>query len=134
MAPNPRSDPDTTTVLPQSGRREVVEKRLGWSEVLLFFWIGFAAVAYAYGLRAAVVWCAPIAAALGLFWLTSGGIIRGAQRWLTSLLPTMQLFVLWPSLTLAWQMGCTPTQGTAKLALIALPVVLSAMIGSRSAF
>jgi outer membrane protein OmpA-like peptidoglycan-associated protein len=108
-----------------------MEAGLGWAQIVLLLAIVFAGIGYACGLRSAVVWLAPIALAVGLLWLAGDGLVRGASGWLTGVLPALQVFILWPSLELAWQSDCWPVLGTGQLALLAGPVVLSAILGSR---
>ncbi len=105
---------------------------LGRAEVALLLAIVFIAIGYACGLRSAVIWLAPIGPALGLFWVARGGVVRGTPRWLVGALPALQGFVLWPAIMLAWQTDCWPALGSVQLALLAAPVVLSAILGSRA--
>jgi outer membrane protein OmpA-like peptidoglycan-associated protein len=105
---------------------------LGWTEVTLLLAIVFIAIGYACGLRSAVIWLAPIGPALGVFWVARGGLVRGTPPWLVGALPALQGFVLWPAIALAWQTDCGPVLGSVQLALLAGPVVLSAILGSRA--
>jgi outer membrane protein OmpA-like peptidoglycan-associated protein len=104
---------------------------LGWAEVTILLAIVFIAIGYSCGLRSAVIWLAPIGPALGLFWVARGGLIRGAPRALVGWLSALQGFVLWPAIALAWQTDCWPVLGSVQVALLAGPVVLSAILGSR---
>jgi outer membrane protein OmpA-like peptidoglycan-associated protein len=109
----------------------VVSTSLGWAEVALLVTLVCAAVGFICGARHAVAWLAPIATALGLFWLKPDGVVRGAPSWLTAAPTVLPAVVGWTPMAIAWQTGCWPVLGIVQLALLAVPLVLSAMLGSR---
>ncbi len=113
-------------------RVEIVESP-GWAFVLLLVQIVLVALAHRCGARLAVVWLAPVAFSLWLYWATAGGLVRGVPRWLVAVIPVLQVVALRSGLEAAWQTGCWTTPTLGALAVLGVAVPLAAMLGSRSA-
>jgi hypothetical protein len=145
-APLPETSPpelDSDLEMPIPASKQILNRKVGsevstdtfesagWALVMLLLAVLFAGIVYGCGFRSGVVWLAPIGLALGILWLTGGGLVGGASRWILGALPIMQLFLLWTPLEIAWQTGCWPAVGLLQMALIAMPIALAAVLGAR---
>lgn len=140
--PEPDARDDAEPTLPPERHRDRADdladpaatvSRMGWAVVLCLLGLVFAGLAYLCGPRHAALWLAPIAVALLQLQVTGEAGTPRRPGWIAVALMAPQLFVVGSLLDVAWETRCMTSIGTAQLAILAAPVMLAAILGSRGA-